>query len=191
MRIKLLTLMILPLMLLECNSSFWIMISKKESKLFSETEKVMLDETTSSINFKYGFDPDIEIDYVFINGKFTDKEITAKSPAMEKILLKHDVKEIELFYEKIIQVREIQVWKMNYFIKKKNWANSNYIQKHILPETELYLGILEKNVIKIDAAYAAELDERKSKIKTNVDARLQKELKEKENNKTTGLPEGF
>lgn len=181
MRLKLLTLMILPLFLLECNSSFWIMISKKESKLFTDTEKALFDETTASVNYRYGFDPDLEIDYAFKNGKFSDKEITAKSSEMEKVLLKFDVKDVISFYEKIVQARETQVWKMNLFIKRKNWADSTFIQKNYLPETELYLGILEKNVIKIDPAYAPEIEKRKIEIKKSVAAKLQKQLDDREN----------
>jgi len=181
MRTKLLIIMILPILLLECQSSIWTMITKKESKLFSEVEKLLLIDTTSAIDFKYGFDPDLNIDYVFKAGTFTGKEISSKSPEMKKALLKYKTADIISFYEKIVQLKETQIWKMNFFRGKENWEDSTYIQKYTLPEAEQFLGILETNVIQIDAAYGGEIEKRKTAIKKIVTDKLQKELEDKEN----------
>ncbi|HPS86119.1 MAG TPA: hypothetical protein PLY36_05210 [Spirochaetota bacterium] len=180
MRIKLLMILILPLLLLECQSLSWNNLTKKESKLFSETEKIMINETTASVDFKYGYDPDLEFDYVYKAGSFTDSEISAKSPEMKKVLLKYSTKEIISFYEKIVQLKEIQVWKMNYLRDKKKWVNSTYLQKYILPETEQFYVILENNVRQIDAAYGATIEKRKTEIKNYVVYNKNKELEYQE-----------
>lgn len=163
MRIKLMIIMMLPLLLIECQSSLWNMITKEESKLYTDSEKVMLEAVTSSIDFKHGFDPDLEIDYVFKAGKFTDKEILAKAPEMKKILQKYDPKELIPFYEKILRMRDTQAWKMNHYKEKKSWEDSTYIQKYTLPEAELFLDILEKNMIQINPVYNEEIKKRKTK----------------------------
>ncbi len=180
MRIKLLIILIMPLMLLECQSSIWIMLTKKESKLYTEVEKMMLNETTASINFKYGYDPDLEIDYVYKAGIFADKDIIAKSPEMKKALVKYKPEEIISFYEKIVQLKETQVWKMNYLKNREKWVNTTFIQKYTLPEAEQYLDILEKNVIQIDPAYSGNIENRKNELKVIVAERLQKELDDAE-----------
>jgi len=177
--------MLLPLLLLECSTLSWEKISwtllgKKETRLYSEVEKIMLAETTASIDYKFGYDPDLEMDYVYKAGTFTDKEITAKSPAMKKVLLKYSPKEIISFYEKIVQLKDTQIWKMNYSKKKKNWVDSTYIQKYTLAEAEQYLDILEKNVIQIDAAYSEKIEKRKKEIKRMVAYKLLQEIKDKE-----------
>jgi len=172
--------LILPLLLLECQSLSWNNLTKKESKLFSETEKIMINETTASVDFKYGYDPDLEFDYVYKAGSFTDSEISAKSPEMKKVLLKYSTKEIISFYEKIVQLKEIQVWKMNYLRDKKKWVNSTYLQKYILPETEQFYVILENNVRQIDAAYGATIEKRKTEIKNYVVYNKNKELEYQE-----------
>jgi len=176
MRIKLLMIMILPLLLIECQTSIWTVLSRKDSKLYSEVEKIMLHETTLSVDFKYGYDPDLEIDYVYKAGTFTDKEIIAKSQDMKKVLLKYNSKQIISFYEKIFQLKETQIWKMNYFREKKNWVNSTFIQKYTLAEAELFHDILEKNVIQINAEYNEKIVKRKNEIKKFVSIKLLKEI---------------
>jgi hypothetical protein len=166
MRIKIILLMILPLLLVECKSSLWNRITKKESKLYTDSELLMLNEVTASIDFRYGFDQDLELDYVFKAGKFTDKEIQAKAPEMRKVLVKYKSEEIIAFYGKIFQLRNIQTSEMNYHRQKKNWEDATYIEKYILPEAEMFLDILEKNMIQINSSYGDEI--RKIKAKNTV-----------------------
>lgn len=180
MRIKLLIILILPLLLIECNSAALYNLTKKQSRLFSEVEKNMINETTASIDFKSGYDPDLEIDYVFKAGTFTDSEVSAKSPEMKKVLLKYNSKEIISFYEKVFQMKEIQIWKMNYLRSRKNWVNSTYLQKYTIPEMEQFLVILENNVMQIDAAYAGKIEKRKIELKKIVDKNQKKEIEYKE-----------
>lgn len=180
MRIKILMALILPLLLLECNSAALSNLTRKQSSLFSENEKIMVNETTASIDFKYGYDPDLEIDYVFRAGSFTESEIKAKSPEMKKVLLKYTSKEIIPFYEKILQMKETQIWKMNYLRNGKKWVNSTYLEKYILPEMEQYFIILENNVLQIDPAYAGTIEKRKIYLKKLVAYNQQKELEYKE-----------
>jgi len=156
------------------------MLTKKESKLFSEVEKIMINETTASIDFKYGYDPDLEIDYVFKAGTFTDSEINAKSPEMKKVLLKYSSKEIISFYEKVFQIKETQIWKMNYLKSRKKWVNSTYIQKYIMPEMDQFYVILENNVLQIDAAYSTQIEKRKTYLKKVVAYNQKKELEYQE-----------
>lgn len=180
MRTRLLIIMILPMLLLECQTSIWTMLTKKESKLFLESEKSIIADTTSSINFQYGYDPELEMDYVYKAGIFTDKDITSKAPEMKKALLKYKTGEIIPFFEKIVQLKEIQVWKMNLYRGKKKWADATYIQKYILPDTEIYFDILQKNVLEIDADYSRKIDQRKDEIKKAVADKLIEDLRNKE-----------
>jgi hypothetical protein len=166
MRIKILLLMILPLLLVECKSSLWNQITKKESKLYTDSELLMLNEITASIDFRYGFDQDLELDYVFKAGKFTDKEIQAKAPEMKKVLVKYKSEEIIAFYAKIVQLRNAQASAMNEYREDEEWEDATYIEKYILPEAEMFLDILEKNMMQINSSYGDEI--RKIKTKNTV-----------------------
>jgi len=152
----------------------WDLLTKKFSSLYSETEKVILAETTASINYKFGYDPDLDIDYVYKAGQFTDKDITSGLPVMKKVLLKYPKEEVIVFYEKIIRLKQTQIWKMNRFRNKKKWTNYTYLEKYILPETDQYLSLLEKNIIQIDTQYKETIEERKEEIKKKTEDDLQK-----------------
>jgi hypothetical protein len=172
MKSKILIITILPLLLFGCQSSIWIFLTKKESKLYTAKERIILIDTTSAVNYDYGFDPDLLMDYLFIAGKFTDKEITARSPEMRKAMQKHNPADIISFYEKIIQLQQSQIWKAENLTKNKKWINATYIQKEFLPETELFLSMLEKNVIQMNPQYALNIEERKNTIRRNTIRRL-------------------
>ena len=150
------------------------LLTKKYSSLYSETEKIILGETTASINFKSGYDPDLDIDYVYKAGQFTEKDVNAGLPGMKKVLLKYPKEDVVIFYEKIVGLKETQVWKMNRFRDKKKWTDYTYLQTYILPETELYLSLLEKNVFQIDTQYKETIAERKEEIKKQTEDNLQK-----------------
>jgi len=167
MRIKILIITILPLLLFGCQSSIWIWLTKKESKLYTENEKIILIDTTTAVNYGYGFDPDLFLDYLFISGSFTDKEITAKSPEMKKAMTKYSSDEVISFYEKTVQLKESLIWKIDNLTKNKKWIDVIYIQKEFLPDAELFLSILEKNVIQMNPQYALNIEDRKSIIKKN------------------------
>jgi hypothetical protein len=152
----------------------WEMLTKKFSSLYTEKEKIILAETTESINFKYGYDPDLDIDYVYKAGQYTEKDINAGLPVMKKILLKYPKEEVIVFYEKIISLKETQVWKMNRFMEKKRWTNYTYLQKYILPETEQYLALLEKNILQLDDQYKETIETRKEEIKKETEENLLK-----------------
>ncbi len=182
MRTKLLLLIILPLMLIECQTSIWTMITRKDSKLFTASELLIIADTTSAIGFQYGFDPDLEMDYVYRSGTgiTTDKDFTAKSPEMKKALLKYKTDEIITFFEKIIELKEAQLWKLNLYRERKKWPNATYLQKYVLPDTNLYFDILEKNVLETVPEYSEKISQRKEEIKMALSARLREELEKKE-----------
>jgi hypothetical protein len=191
MRIKHLILLILPVLLTDCQGSLLTTLTRKDTRLFNESQIAVLKDTTAAIDYKYGFDPDLEIDYVFKAGTIPDREITAKSPQMKKILQENYLKDAVTFYEKIFEMKETQIWKMTQLREKKKWTDTTYIQKYILPETELYLDILEKNIIQLDTAYGEKIEKRKSELKKMIVIKLDNELKEKEKRKQEQIKPGW
>ena len=55
----------LPLPVLDGCATYYHIFSGAKSTYFTEQEKALLDKTTKSIDFDYGFDQDMELDYVF------------------------------------------------------------------------------------------------------------------------------
>ncbi len=157
---------ILPFLLMSCST--WTDLTKKESSFYTEKEKIILEETTSSISFRYGYETDIEIDYVYAAGKFSSSDIQAKSSKMKEVLKKYSTKEIISFYEKIYRMKEIASWKKNDYKKDKDWAKFTLLEKYLLPEIELFTDVLEKNVLSLAGEYSSVINQRKKQISLDV-----------------------
>lgn len=170
MRLKILIILLLPFMLTQC--SVWYNLTKKESKYYSPDELVLLEETTAVSGFSYGFDPDLKLDYIYVAGTYSEKELDAKSKAMRGVLTKYEYDRIESFYEKIFKLKSIIEWNMNYYKKKEKWEKYTLIKTYILPDTEKYVEMYEKNILLINRSYKDIIEERKKQIKANVDKEL-------------------
>lgn len=154
------------LFMTECTT--WYRLTKKESKYYTPVELNILADTTAAIDFKYGFDPDMKLDYIYMAGRFSDQEIYSKEKNLKDALLKYKPEEVVGFYEKIYRLTEIQTWYMNDYKADEEWAEATLIEKYILPDTKKFLELLEKNVIFIDEKYRNIKEERKRVIKEEV-----------------------
>ena len=161
--------LLLPLFLI-LNCSTWYQLTKKESRYYTEEEKLILEATTAAVDFRYGFDPSLELDYVYKAGTFSEKELTDKNKKMLEVLRKIDREKVVAFYEKMFRLKEIITWNMNNAQKDGEWDDYTLISKYILPDTEKYVEMLEKNVILIDQNYKRTIEERKGEIKKQVEA---------------------
>lgn len=165
-RKSLLILLIPAVIFTQCTT--WYRLTKKESKYYTPAEMIILTETTAAADFRYGFDPDLKLDYVYMAGSFSASEIALKEKKLRDTLLKFKTEEVILFYEKIYRLTEILTWNMNDYKKDKDWAEATLIEKYLLPDTKKFLEMLEKNVIIIDVKYRTTIEERKRIIKQEV-----------------------
>jgi len=164
---KNLILLIIPVVILtQCTT--WYRITKKESKYYTPAETIILADTTTAIDFRYGFDPDLELDYIYMAGKFSASELAVKEKNLRETLLRYKTEEVVLFYEKIFRLTEILTWHMEDYKKDEDWAEATLIEKYLLPDTKKFLEMLEKNVILIDVKYRTNIEERKRIIQKEV-----------------------
>lgn len=164
---KSLMLLLIPVVILtQCTT--WYRLTKKESKYYTPIEMNILADTTAAIDFRYGFDPDLELDYIYMAGNFSTSEFLLKEKKLKDALLKYKTEEVIAFYEKIYRLTEILAWNMNDYKEDKEWAESTLIEKYLLPDTKKFLEMLEKNVILIDVQYRNTIEERKRVIKEEV-----------------------
>lgn len=165
-RKSLLLLLIPAVLFTQCTT--WYRLTKKESKYYTPSEMIILAETTAAVDFRYGFDPELELDYVYMAGSFSASEIASKEKKLRDTLLKFKPEEVILFYEKIYRLTEILKWNMNDYKEDEEWAETTLIEKYLLPDTNKFLEMLEKNVILIDVQYRTTMEERKRIIKQEV-----------------------
>lgn len=164
---KSLLLLIIPaLIFTQCTT--WYRLTKKESKYYTPAEMIILAESTSAVDFRYGFEPHLELDYIYMAGNFSASELAVKEKKLRDVLLGYKTDDIVIFYEKIYRLTEILAWYMNDYKEDEEWAEATLIEKYLLPDTKKFLEMLEKNVILIDVNYRTTIEERKRIIQKEV-----------------------
>jgi len=164
---KNLGLLIIPVLIL-AQCSTWYKLTKKESEYYTPAEMKILIDTTDAADFRYGFDPDLELDYIYMAGRFTSSELVSKEKNMKTALLKYSREEVVNFYEKIYRLSEILAWNVKDYKEDEDWTEATLIEKYLLPDTLKFLEMLEKNVIHIDEKYRSIINKRKKIIREQV-----------------------
>jgi len=165
MKIKIITFVLMPLFLVQC--TMWNSFFKKESTYFNAQDKQILESTLNSIDFDYGYDNEIDLDYVFVSS-FSKEETSANRGNFEKALKRYDIKTAVMFYEKIYRLKSITVFKMNGYKNSGNWKEFTYIKKYHFPPLEKYTELLEKYILKKNKNYGKQIKTRKKIIDQDV-----------------------
>jgi len=151
-------LVVATLLFLNCSS-----LSIYKDLYSSDIEKQILDETTKSIDYNYGFDEEFEIVYFYFDS-FKAKESVWKNKKFFEVTKKYKLKQLIPFYEKIYKLKVITEYHLNNFKKDEDWKEYLYFRDYLLPPLERYANLLKKVLIRRSWSY-------KKKIKTR-----QKEL---------------
>lgn len=135
----------------------------KRSETFSAKEIALLEGTTAAIQFDYGYEDFLDVDYMYSlpNGSGAAKNEAKFSKSLEGI----DGDTLVAFFEKVWGNHEKAVLQMDYYKDTKDWRNYTYISKYILPGMEEYTTLLEKYVIMKNPSYKAKIEERKKDIR--------------------------
>jgi len=164
---KNLGLLLIPVLILtQCST--WYKLTRKESDYYTPAELKILIDVTDAADFRYGFDPDLELDYIYMAGKFSSSELASKETKMKDTLSKYSRDELINFYEKIYRLTEILAWNIKDYKADEDWAEATLIEKYLLPDTLKFHEMLEKNVIRIDEKYRSIINQRKKVIREQV-----------------------
>jgi len=142
------------------------------SDTFSQREIGIIDRTTQAIQFDYGYDDGLDVDYFFPlpNSMAALKNNEAKFiKAIDDI----DNNTLVAFYEKVWQNHEKAVLQKEYFGARKKWKEYTYVSKYLLPGIEEYTLLLEKYIVKRDPDYGSRIAVRKAAIRGRVNQDLQ------------------
>jgi len=173
-------LILLACLLANC-STYYRMFGEK-STYFTDEEKALLGRISQSLDYDYGFDVDLKVDYVFSytylekeipENEKLKKETVAKDKNLNNALKGYSRDSVKAFYEKIYKLRCINSHWMNYYKEKKDWKNYTYLEKYILPSVVTFTDLLEKNVIQADKAYAAGIEQRKKEIEKQAELEIE------------------
>jgi galactose-1-phosphate uridylyltransferase len=112
-----LVILLAPLVFFQC--TYYHKAFKKESSYFSDTERRMLAETTAAVTFSYGFDADIEFDYV-LTYPYTRQNFPAKEKALQQLIASYDAETFTAFYEKMYYLKALHEESRDHYNAKKN-----------------------------------------------------------------------
>jgi len=150
-----------------------ISFTNPKSTFYTEREKELLEKTVKSIDFDYGFDPALNLDYVFpVSPGFT--EFKAGDKELTRALEGSDSETLIGYSEKIYRLKTITVMKMEKYRTDGNWKNYTFINKYLLPPLNYYSDAVEKQALKRDRKYQNEIDGRKNLIDKKVKYEMDK-----------------
>jgi len=162
------------------------MACKKESTYYKKNEKVLLNKITADINFSYGFDGDVELDYIFPqNERFGTEAIIDKR--LNKSLKKYKTADIIKFYETMYRLQCMYDIKIAKYKKSKNWKMYTHVNKYLYPPLVTFLKVLEKKVGILNPPYKEKLKKRKKVIK---DSLKKKDKSKKKKKKAKDIKKG-
>lgn len=164
MKIRIAVMAIMCLFLTRC-ATYYHMFSftVPKSTYYTEQERELLEKTTKSIEFDYGYNADLDLDYVFpVTGGYTG--FKAGDRDLSKVLDGVDSKTLVAYSEKIYRLRKITVMRMEYYRSAGQWNNYTLISKYLLPPIEFYSSMMEKQAMKRDRDYMINIEKRRKSL---------------------------
>jgi len=144
-----------------------ISFTNPKSTYYTEQEKKLLEKTVKSIEFDSGYDPFLDLEYVYpLTPGYT--EFKAGDKGLSKALEDSDSQTLIGYSEKIYRLKAITEIKMEKCRNKGDWKNYTFLNKYLLPPLAYYSGALEKQALKKDKSYQGEIDKRKNTIEKKV-----------------------
>ena len=140
--------------------SLYYSMFKKESEYYSPKEIEILEKTLSVIDCNYGYDVDVELDYIY-SDSYGKIDISKKGKAILEVLKIYTPADAILFYEKIYLLKTTTELMMKEFKEDEDWPEYTHLEKYLLPPISDYLSVLEKQILKIDLSYNDKISERK------------------------------
>jgi hypothetical protein len=174
MKIKCLVVILFCMFQARC-ATYYHIFGPEKSTFYNDRELEILEKTVKAIDFGYGYDPDINLNYVFSlyhgfsDFKPDDKELTQAIDGM-------DSETLITYSEKIYWLKRVASFKLERYRETGDWKNYTFIRKYLLPPLDFYSDLLEKQALKKDKSYADRIDKRKMEI----DQKIQWEMRRRE-----------
>ncbi len=138
-----------------------------ESAYFSGGQRQILERTTRAIDFGYGYDTDIMLNYVY---PFNAGEIKIGAREKDFAAAVRDVDEREylLFYEKIYKLRSLMHYKLENYKSLGEWKYYTYLNNYLMQPFEKYHELTLKQLLGKNPG----IEERLPKIRERLDGEL-------------------
>ena len=154
-------------------------INKKESKLYTAEQTVILEKTTKALEYDFAYDPDVNLDYIFEFNK-NKRDLAKAERELNKTADTIKLETFINFYEKIYSLKLLTQIRLEEYRSDEEWKYVTYIEKYLLPPLNGYLASLEKYVANKDREYGKTLPEKKKAVEKRLHLQLRREKADKE-----------
>ena len=151
-------LVIIPMLIVSC--TYYHRAFQKDSQFYTEQELSMVAETTSALTFGYGYEADVELDYIFAY-PYSKQDFNKKKNAFDTVIRQYRDDDLIAFYEKMYYLRSLTSGHMEGYKKNQEWKRYTFLREYLLPPLEEYLGILESGLLSAVPQYRDSIEERK------------------------------
>ncbi|MDY6934108.1 MAG: hypothetical protein SVZ03_07785 [Spirochaetota bacterium] len=140
----------------------------KKNSLLTESEISILDKTTNALDYGYGYDREIELDYIYSHS-FSEQGYDQKEEAFAKIVNKINPNIIAIFHEKIYRIYAMTDYKMNKYKNDAKWKYHIFIKNELFPPLDKYLSLLQKYISKRDSTFVEDFNYKRKLIDKDVE----------------------
>ena len=128
----------------------------RDESIFTPSEKRILERATEALDYGYGYEREIGIDYI-ISYSFSETNMPAREKALAAALKDQDVSEIIGFYSKIYRLGVTMRYRIEAFEKDKDWKQYTYLKNYLVPPLEAFTAHIRKQLLARDPSVAERL----------------------------------
>ncbi len=138
-----------------------------ETGFFTPAELSVLDKTTQAMDYGYGYDDEVELNYVFV---FSSGEMSPERREKEFASAVKDMSASEMlpFFDRVYRLESMMRYKINKYRLTRKWKYYTYLQNYLLPPMDTYLSLVQKYLLIKAPDLESNLPKRKVRIDKNV-----------------------
>ncbi len=141
----------------------------RDDSMFSPAEKKIIEKTTEALDYGYGYDEDVKLDYIH-SYAFSETNMPAREKALAAALRDYSPGDIMHFYGKIYRLGKIMRHRVADYEKDKDWKQYTYIKNYLLPPLQTYIGHIRKQLLARDPSIEQKLPALHASIEKAIDA---------------------
>jgi hypothetical protein len=130
----------------------------REDTIFTPSEKRILEKSTEALDYGYGYDHDVGLDYIH-SYAFSETNMPAREKALAAALRDFETGEILGFYSKLYRLGIMMQYRLKEYEKGKTWKQYTYLKNYLLPPVETFTGHIRKQLLARDPSLERRLPE--------------------------------
>ena len=145
---------LLPLVLIFAGGC--ALLPVRDDSIFSPAQKKLLENTTEALDYGYGFDEEIGLDYIHSHS-FSETNLPAREKALAAALKDSGPDDILEFYKKVYRLGAMMRHKMAAYEKERDWKQYTYVKNYMIPPLDAFAGHIQKQLLAMSPSLGPKL----------------------------------